>query len=73
MARQAALKEEANGRKKKRAEKAQKKHQKEQHITRHVWARESRSDVEAELESKDPTEMGDDVISSEDEGGGRSS
>jgi len=38
-----------------------------------VWARENRSDVKVELELEDPTEMGDDVISSEDEGGGRSS
>ena len=69
MARQAALKEAADGRKKKRAEKARRKHQKEQDITRCVRAGENRSDVEAELESEDPTEMGDDVISSEDEGG----
>jgi len=34
-----------------------------------VWAGENRSDVEVELESEDPTEMGDDVISSEEEGG----
>ena len=32
-------------------------------------AGESRSDVEAELESEDPMEMGDDMISSEEEGG----
>ena len=32
-------------------------------------AGESQSDVEAELESEDPTEMGDDVISSKEEGG----
>ena len=30
-------------------------------------ARENRRDVELELKSKDPTEMGDDVISFEDE------
>ena len=29
----------------------------------------NRSDVDAELESEDPTEMGDDLISSEEEGG----
>ena len=32
-------------------------------------AEENRSDVEAELESEEPTEMGDDVIFSKDEGG----
>ena len=37
-------------------------------IARWVRARENRSDVKAELESKDPMEIGDDVISSEDEG-----
>ena len=31
-------------------------------ITRHVRAGENRSDVESELESEDPTEVGDDVI-----------
>jgi len=35
---------------------------------RRARAGESRSDVEAELESKDPIEMGDDMISFEDEG-----
>ena len=34
-----------------------------------MWARENRSDVKVELELEDPTEMGDDVISSEEEGG----
>jgi hypothetical protein len=34
-----------------------------------VRAGESQIDVEAELESEDPMEMGDDVISSEEEGG----
>ena len=38
-------------------------------IARRVRARENMSDIESELESKNPTEMGDDVISSEDEGG----
>ena len=32
-------------------------------------ARENRSDIESELESEDPTEMGDDVICSKDERG----
>ena len=69
MARQVALKEAANCQKKKRAEKARRRHQKEQDITRCVHAGENRSDVEAELELEDPTEMGDDMISSEEEGG----
>ena len=38
-------------------------------ITRWVRAGESRGDVEAELESEDPMEVGDDVRSSEDGGG----
>ena len=38
-------------------------------IARHVWAGENKSNIESELESEDPTEMGDDVISSEDERG----
>ena len=69
MAQQAALKEAADGKKKKRAEKARRKHQKEQDIARRMRARDNRSDIEAELESDDPTEMGDDVISSKEEGG----
>ena len=73
MARQATLKEAADGRKKKIVEKAQWRHQTEQDISRPVRAGENKSNIEAEVELDDPTEMGDDVISSEDEGGGRSS
>ena len=69
MARQATLKEAAVERKKKKAKKARRKHEKEMEIARHVRAGENRSDVESELESEDPTEMGGDVISSEDERG----
>ena len=36
-------------------------------ITRRVRARENRSDVESELESEDPTEVGDDMIFSKEE------
>ena len=36
-------------------------------ITRRVRAGENRSDVESELESEDPTEVGDDMIFSEEE------
>lgn len=36
-------------------------------IARRVWARQNRSDVESELRSEDPTEVGDDVIFSEEE------
>ena len=32
-------------------------------------AEENRSDIKAELELKDPTELGEDVISSKEEGG----
>ena len=59
----------ADGKKKKRAEKAQRRHQKEQDIARCVRARENRSNIEIELESEDPMEMGDDMISFEEEGG----
>ena len=58
MAQQAALKEVVVV-KKKRAEKARRKHRKEMEIARWVRACENRSDVEAELESEDPMEMGD--------------
>ena len=67
MARQAALKEAAVV-KKKRAEKAQRKHGKEMEITQRVRASENQSDVEAKLESEDPTEVGGDASSFEDEG-----
>ena len=51
VARQAALKEAADAKKRKRAEKAQRKHQKEQDIAPRVRAGENTSDVEAELET----------------------
>ena len=54
-------------RKKKKAEEAQRKHEKEMETARRVWVGENRSDVELELESEDPTEVGDDVIFSEEE------
>jgi len=54
--------------KKKRAKKARRKHRKEMEIARWVWAGENRSDMEAELESEDSTEVGVDTSSSEDEG-----
>ena len=57
MARQATLKEVADIQKKKRAEKARRRHQKEQDIAPRVWARENRSDVKVELELEDPTEV----------------
>ena len=55
---------------KKRAKKAHRRHQKEKEIARLVRAEENRSDVEAELESEEPTVMGGDASSSKD-GGGR--
>ena len=63
VARQVALKEAAASRKKKRAEKARRRYQKEQDIAQRMRAKENRSDVEVKLGPKDPTEMGDDVIS----------
>ena len=49
-AQQAALKEAAVAKKKKRAEKAQRRHENEKEIARWVRASENQSDVEAELE-----------------------
>ena len=69
MARQATQKEVADGRKKKRAEKAHRQHQKEKEITWRVQVGENRSDVEAELESEEPIEMCGNMSSSENEGG----
>jgi len=63
----AALKEAADAKKKKKAEEAHLKLEKEMDITRRVQAGENRSDIESELESEDPTEVGDDVIFSEEE------
>ena len=54
---QAALKEAVVAKKKKRAEKARRRHEKEKEIARRVWAGENRSNMEAELESEEPTEM----------------
>jgi len=53
--------------KKKKPEKAWRRFKKEE-ISRQVQAGESQSDVEAELESEEPTEMGGDVSASEDKG-----
>ena len=52
-------------RKKKKAEEAQWKHEKEIEIAWRVWARDNRSNVESELELEDPIEVGDDMIFSE--------
>ena len=53
--------------KKKKAKEARRKHEKEMEIARRVRAGENRSDVELELESEDSTEVGDDMIFSEEE------
>ena len=66
MARQAALKEAAVTKKKKRAEKAWRRHEKEKEIARPVRAGENQSDMEAKVESEEPTEMGGDASTSED-------
>ena len=52
--------------KKKRAEKAQRKHGKETKIAQRMRARENRSDMEAELKSEEPMELCGDASSSED-------
>ena len=69
MARQAAQKEVADAKKKKRAEKARRRHEMEKEIARWVRAKENRSGMEAEIESEEPMEMGGDASSSKDEGG----
>ena len=53
--------------KKKKAEKVRRRFDKEKEINRWVRGGESRSDVEAELESEEPTEMGGDMSTSEDD------
>ena len=65
---QAAQRGVALAKKKKKAEKAQRRFDKEKEINRRVRGGESRIDVEAELESEEPTKMGDDASASEDEG-----
>ena len=58
----------ADAKKKKRAEKARRRHEKEKEIARWVRVGENQSDVEAKLESKEPTKMGDDASTHEDWG-----
>jgi len=67
LVRQATQKEVADARKKKKDEESRRKYEKEKEITRRMKARENRSDVESELESEDPTEVGDDMIFSKEE------
>ena len=57
----------ANTRKKKKAEVAHRKHKKEKEVARRMKVGERKSDVEAELESEDPTDV-DDMVFSEEEG-----
>ncbi|XP_066400466.1 uncharacterized protein [Miscanthus floridulus] len=66
MAKQAAQKEAADTRKKKKAEVAHRKHKKEKEVARHVKVGERKSDVEAELKSEDPTDV-DNMVFSEEE------
>ena len=63
---QAAQREAALAKKKKKTEKAQRSFDKEKAINRRVRGGESQSDMEVELESEEPMEMGDDMSSSED-------
>ena len=65
MARQAAQKEAADARKKKRTKEVRRKQEKEQEIAPRVKAGERRSDVESELASEDPTDVDDMVFSEE--------
>ena len=67
MAWQTAQKEAADAKKEKKAQAARRRYQKEQDIAQRVRAGENRSDVESELESEDPIEVGDDMIFSEEE------
>ena len=67
MAQQATQKEAADAKNKKKAEDAQRKYEKEKEIARRMKVGENRSDVELELESEDPIEVGDDMIFSEEE------
>ena len=66
MARQATQKEAADARKKKKAEVPHRKYKKKE-IARRVKAGENKSDVESELELKDPTDVDDMVFSKEEE------
>ena len=68
MALQATQREAALAKKKKKTEKAQRSFDKEKAINRRVRGGESQSDMEEELESDDPTELGDDAGFSKDEG-----
>ena len=67
VAQQAAQKEAADARKKKRTREVQWKQEKEQEIARRVKARERRSDVESELALEDPIDVDDMVFSEEEE------
>ena len=67
MAQQATQKEVADARKKKKAKESRRKYEKEKEIARRMKVEENRSNVESELESEDPTEVGDDIIFSEEE------
>ena len=65
---QATLKEAAVAKKKKRAEKAQRRQAKEKEIARRVRASENRSDMDADLELEEPIEMGGNTSTSKDDG-----
>jgi len=67
MVRQAAQREATLAKKKKKVKKARRRFDKEKEITQRVRGGKSQSDMEAELESEEPTEMGDDTSASEDE------
>ena len=54
MARQAAQKEAADARKKKKAEVAHRKYKKEKEVAQRMKARERKSDIESELELRIP-------------------
>jgi len=56
-----------DAKKKKKAQEAWRKHEKEKEIARRVKAGENRSDVESKIESEDPIEVGNDMTFSEEE------
>ena len=66
--RQAAQREATLAKKKKKTEKVRRRFDKEKVINQQVRGGESRSDVEAKLESEEPTELGSDASTSKDEG-----
>ena len=66
--RQAAQREAALAKKKKKTAKVRRRFEKEKEINRRLHGGEHREEVDVERESEEPTETGDDTSSSKDEG-----